>query len=69
MAALALTYNVAMAAARDAANRQMLRAGREAWNEDDQRLAHETFNRLWRADHEEDHRDGRDNGDVHGARP
>lgn len=32
---LTSTYKIAMAAGRDAANRQMKAAGRIAWNEDD----------------------------------
>lgn len=42
-----LTRRLAWAAATDEANRQMRKAGREAWSEDDYNLAVQTFNRLW----------------------
>jgi hypothetical protein len=42
-----MAYALAMAAARDAANRQMRAAGRTAWSEDDYELACATFERLW----------------------
>jgi hypothetical protein len=42
-----MTYKLAMAAGRDAANRQMRAAGRSAWNEDDCALACATFDRLY----------------------
>jgi hypothetical protein len=32
---MTITYKIAMAAGRDAANRQMKAAGRTSWNEDD----------------------------------
>ena len=41
------TYELARAAARDAANRHMLRGGRLKWNRDDYNVAAETFNRLF----------------------
>lgn len=41
-----VTYQIAMAAGRDAANRQMKASGRSAWNEDDFNLAAEVANRL-----------------------
>jgi hypothetical protein len=42
-----MTYSFAMAAAHDAANRQMRRDGRSRWNEADWDLMCETFKRLW----------------------
>lgn len=42
-----LTRDLAWAAATDAANRQMRKAGRTAWSEADYDLAVTTFNRLW----------------------
>ncbi len=41
------TYDLANAAARDAANRHMLRGGRLKWNQDDYNVAVETFHRLF----------------------
>lgn len=40
------TYKIAMAAGRDAANKQMRQAGRTSWNEDDWNLAAEIVERL-----------------------
>ena len=45
-----MTYALAMAAARDAATRQMRAAGRAAWSEDDYALACATFERLYPLD-------------------
>ena len=42
-----LTYDLAMAAGKDAANAQMKKAGRTAWNLDDYKLCCEMFNRLF----------------------
>lgn len=41
------TRPLAWAAATDAGNRSMQAAGRTAWNEEDYRIARETFDRLW----------------------
>ena len=41
-----LTYDLAMAAARDAGNRSMRKAGRKAWNEHDYNAAVQEFHRL-----------------------
>ena len=42
-----MTYALAMAAAKDAANRQMRAAGRPKWNWDDAQLAISEFHRLF----------------------
>lgn len=47
MSAIQITRELANASAMDAANRQMRKAGRKAWNEDDYNLSVSTFNRLW----------------------
>jgi hypothetical protein len=47
MKPITMTYDLAMAAGRDAGNRSMRRAGREQWNEDDWNRAAETFAGLW----------------------
>lgn len=47
MAAIQITRELANASAMDAANSQMRKAGRKAWNEDDYNLSVATFNRLW----------------------
>lgn len=44
-----MTYELAMAAAKDAANAQMRKAGRKAWSQEDYNRAVETFNALWTA--------------------
>ena len=44
---LELTYDLAMAAGRDAANRSMRAAGRSCWNEDDYNVAARELQRLW----------------------
>jgi hypothetical protein len=41
-----VTYAIAMAASRDAANKSMRAAGRSAWNDDDYALACDTFAQL-----------------------
>ena len=41
-----MTYDLAIATARDEANRQMRREGRKQWSFDDYNLAVETFERL-----------------------
>ena len=41
-----MDHEIARAAAEDAANRQMRKAGRECWNEDDWNLACAEFERL-----------------------
>lgn len=41
-----LTYDLAMAAGRDAGNRSMRKAGRSAWNREDWGAAAECTNRL-----------------------
>lgn len=41
-----MTYGLAMAAGQDAANRQMRKVGRLAWNDDDYNLAAETSARV-----------------------
>lgn len=40
------TYRIAIAAGRDAANKQMAKAGRTKWARADYKLACETFERL-----------------------
>jgi hypothetical protein len=45
--AITITYDLAMASAKDAANQQMRKAGRTAWNEDDYNLSVVKFHRLW----------------------
>lgn len=47
MRAILITYEYAMASARDAANAQMRKAGRTKWNDDDWNKSCEVFNRLW----------------------
>ena len=42
-----LTRGLAYAAATDAGNRSMRKAGRSAWNEDDYNAAVTEFTRLW----------------------
>lgn len=42
-----MTYELAMAAARDAANARMRKAGRTRWNRADYNCMVATFNRLW----------------------
>jgi len=42
------TYQIAMAAGRDAANRSAARAGRSSWNEVDLAAAQAVFDRLYR---------------------
>ena len=42
-----ITYELAHAAGTDAANRQMRKAGRTAWSEDDYNLACRTMNELF----------------------
>lgn len=42
------TYEIAMAAGRDAANRSAARAGRTNWNDDDRAVALAMFDRLYR---------------------
>ena len=41
-----LTYEMAMSAGKDAANRQMRKAGRKKWNKADYNLAARTANKL-----------------------
>jgi hypothetical protein len=43
-----ITYEIAMAAGQDAANRQMKAQGRTEWNEDDWNLAAEVAAKLMR---------------------
>ena len=42
-----MTYALAMAVAKDAANDRMRNAGRTCWNEDDYNFMVETFDRLY----------------------
>lgn len=42
-----MTYGLAMAAGKDAANRAMRAAGRSRWNEDDYNAMWAEFNRLF----------------------
>lgn len=42
-----LTYEIAMAASRDAGNRHMRKHGRKAWSVDDYNASVDEFNRLW----------------------
>lgn len=44
---ITMTYGLAMAAAKDAANRSMRKAGRTKWNEDDWNAMCAEFERLW----------------------
>lgn len=46
MARVPVTYDLAMAAGKDAANAQARAANREAWNAEDWNLMAATFNRL-----------------------
>jgi hypothetical protein len=46
---ITMTYELAMAAGRDAGNRSMRKAGRSAWSEEDRDAAYEEFERLWPA--------------------
>ena len=45
---MALTMALAHAAAEDAANARMRKAGRASWTKGDYNLAVRTFNRLWK---------------------
>ena len=47
MARLAMTYELAMAAAQDAGNRQMRKAGRDRWSVEDWNRACDEFDRLY----------------------
>lgn len=47
MARMTMTSAMARAAAQDAANRQMRKAGRKKWSRADYNLAVRTFDRLW----------------------
>jgi hypothetical protein len=49
---MTMTYDLARAAAFDAANAQMRAAGREHWSEEDYILCCQTENRLWPIDSE-----------------
>ena len=40
------TYQIAMAAERDAGNRNMLLNNRQSWNEDDWKISCEVFDRI-----------------------
>ena len=42
-----LDRELASAAAKDAANRNMRKHGRDCWNDEDYAIACDTFNRLW----------------------
>jgi hypothetical protein len=42
-----LTRGLAVAAAKDAATRQMRKEGRTCWSDEDYNLACDTFNKLW----------------------
>ena len=44
---MTMTYQIAMAAARDEGNRHMRKHGRTVWNEDDWNAMCAEFNRLW----------------------
>jgi hypothetical protein len=44
---MTMTYAIAMAAATDAANRAMQRAGRTKWSRSDYSVAVDTFNELY----------------------
>lgn len=46
---IAMTENLARAAAQDAGNRSMRKAGRKTWSREDYNEAVREFNRLWRA--------------------
>lgn len=45
-----MTYEIAMACAKDAANRKMRAAGRKGWDVDDYNQMCDTFDRLWPED-------------------
>jgi hypothetical protein len=47
MTSVTLTYEIARAAATDAANRHMREACRTAWDEDDFQVACDTLDKLW----------------------
>lgn len=47
MNAMEMTESLARAAAQDAGNRSMRKAGRKAWNMDDWNAAWDEFDRLW----------------------
>lgn len=47
MPLLEMTYDIAMAASRDAGNRSMRKAGRTRWSVEDWNVAADEFNRLW----------------------
>ena len=47
MPRITITYELAMAAARDLANRRAAKAGRKAWDETDYNAAVDEFNRLY----------------------
>lgn len=44
---IVMTYELAMGAGRDAANRQMRRESRKSWNVRDYNLACDVFDKLW----------------------
>ena len=46
-----LTRSLAMAAARDAANKAMRADNRTAWIQEDYLIAVQTFNKLWKTDY------------------
>lgn len=50
MPKILMTYSLAMAASKDAANRRARKAGRAAWNADDYDHAVDTFNSLYPMD-------------------
>jgi len=47
MAIITMTYDLAMACAKDKANAAMRKAGREAWSLEDYNLMVDEFNRLY----------------------
>lgn len=47
MKAIEITYELALAAGRDAANRQMCKAGRKTWSVDDWNLASKVTNEIY----------------------
>lgn len=47
-----MTYDIALAVAKDAANDNMRKHGRSRWNEDDTKVVAETLNRLYPVERE-----------------
>jgi len=65
MPRVTLTRQLARAAAQDAGNRSMRKAGRNAWNADDYDAAVAEFNRLWPDGQADGQTDRRHDGNAH----